>query len=166
VVGLILITAVFVGVRTWQGWDDGNPVRTAFESASSYTGDTVDSAAVPEAAAEPAETDDRAAAAEAVAAAAEAEAAAAAEAEPVEFTVGLTATDRSWVKVSEAGGEALFTGFLVAGESQDYTTEVPLTLWVGNAGVIEVAVDGQDQGPSGGSGEVREITVGADGFDD
>ncbi|WP_017587552.1 helix-turn-helix domain-containing protein [Nocardiopsis ganjiahuensis] len=160
VVGLILVAAVFVGVRTWQGWDDDNPVRTAFESARSNGGETVDSAVLPkEGVSGP---DQRAEAAE-VAETAEADGA---EEAAGEFTVALTASDRSWVKVTDTGGEALFTGFLLEGETQDYVTEEPLTLWVGNAGAVGVAVDGQDQGPAGNSGEVKEISVGADGFDD
>ena len=157
VVGLILVAAVFVGVRTWQGWDDDNPVRTAFESARSNGGETVDSAVLPE---ETVSDSERRAETAETAGADEAEEG------PGEFTVALTASDRSWVKVTDTEGEALFTGFLLEGETQDYVTEEPLTLWVGNAGAVEVAVDGQDQGPAGGSGEVKEIGVGADGFDD
>ena len=70
------------------------------------------------------------------------------------------------VKVTDAEGEILFTGFLLEGETQDYVTEVPLELWVGNAGEVAVAVDGEDLGPSGGVGEVKEFTVGAEGIGD
>lgn len=156
VVGLILVAAVFVGVRTWQGWDDTNPVRTAFESARSDTGETMDSAVRPgETNVDP---DQRAGAAETAEATGTEETAG-------EFTVALTATDRSWVKVTDTGGESLFTGFLLEGEAQEYVTEEPLNLWVGDAGAVEVAVDGRDQGAVGGVGEVKEIGVGADGFD-
>lgn len=155
VVGLILIAAVFVGVRTWQGWDEGNPVRTAFESARASGEDGVDSALRPNDA--PPVPVERAEAAEDTAPV---------EAEPVEFTVSLSAADRSWIEVSEVDGEALFTGFLLEGEAQEFTTEEPLSLWVGNAGSVNVTVDGEDHGPSGQIGEVREVTIGAEGLED
>ncbi|MFE1166918.1 helix-turn-helix domain-containing protein [Nocardiopsis sp. NPDC058789] len=152
VVGIILIAAVFVGVRTWQGWEEGNPVRTAFESARSGGEGGADSVLLPEDAAVPL---DRAETVEE----------APAEVEPVEFTVSFTASDRSWIEVSEADGEAIYTGFLLEGETQDYATEVPLNLWIGNAGAIDVAVDGEDHGPAGEIGEVREVTIGAEGLE-
>ncbi|MGW5875617.1 RodZ domain-containing protein [Nocardiopsis terrae] len=159
VVGLILVTAVFVGVRTWQGWEEGAPVRTAFGSAGSNSEEgTGPSAARDTEAAGGAEGD------AAGDAATEETGPAAGEAD--EFTVALTASERSWIRISDPAGEDLFTGFLTEGESQDHRTEVPLTLWVGNAGAIEVSVDGREQGPSGGPGEVKEVTVGADGLVD
>jgi cytoskeleton protein RodZ len=45
-------------------------------------------------------------------------------------------------------------------------TDDTLTLWLGNAGGVEVAVNGEDLGSVGRSGEVKEVVVGADGFDD
>lgn len=174
VVGLIVITAVFVGVRAWQGWDDGNPVRTAFDTVRDSGNETVDSSVQPSGSGAGTEGSGEGGAGEdgadeaqdarqkAEKAVAEARALAA----PEEFTVALSASDRSWIRVSDPAGEDVFTGFLLQGEARDFVTEEPMTLWVGNAGAIEVAVDGEDLGPSGGLGEVREITVGADGFDD
>ncbi|MFE9242291.1 helix-turn-helix domain-containing protein [Nocardiopsis sp. NPDC006938] len=149
VVGLILIAAVFVGVRTWQGWDEGNPVRTAFESARASGDEAVDSALRPEDAAVPVERAEPPV-----------------EVVPAEFTVTLSGTGRSWIEVKDAEGEGLFTGFLLEGESQEYAAEQPLNLWVGNAGAVDVAVDGEDHGPSGQIGEVREFTIGARGLGD
>ncbi|GAB3718905.1 helix-turn-helix domain-containing protein [Nocardiopsis nanhaiensis] len=154
VVAVIIVAGVFVGVRTWQGWEDGNPARTAFESVREDGGDTVDSSVLSEE--EAAKTSEEAAV----------EDTGPAEGEAGEFTVALSAYDRTWVKVSDLDGGDLFTGFLTNGEAEDFVTEEPVTVWVGNAGAVEVAIDGEDLGPSGGFGEVKEITVGADGIDD
>ncbi|WP_249188023.1 helix-turn-helix domain-containing protein [Nocardiopsis sp. MG754419] len=152
VVGLILVAAVIVGVRTWNGWDEGNPARTALETVrenDSGDGDAVGSVATPS----EGEATDRAGAV-------------APDAELEEFTVVLTGAGRSWVKVTDPAGEDVFTGFIVEGEALDYVSDQPLTLRFGNAGVVGVAVDGEDLGAGGRVGEVKEITVGAGGIGD
>ena len=141
VIGVILVLAVFVGVRAWQGWEGELPLRSAVESGSvvgpAEKGGGASEATVSDVPAlEP----------------------------PTEFTVGITASDRSWLKVTDADGTDLFTGFLLAGESQEYTDDDALTVRVGHAGALRVSVDGRDLGPAGSSGAVREITVDADGF--
>ncbi len=135
VVGAIFLLALFVGIRTWQDWDAGNPLRSAFDSST--TERTVDSAVG-------------------------AEEAAAAQ-EPVEFTVELSASGRSWVEVTGAEGEDLYVGYLLEGDVKDYVTEDMLNLWVGDAGAVSVTVDGESSGPLGLPGEVKEIVVGPDG---
>ncbi|WP_190394538.1 helix-turn-helix domain-containing protein [Nocardiopsis deserti] len=135
VVGAIFLLALFVGIRTWQDWDAGNPLRSAFDSST--TERTVDSAVG-------------------------AEEAAAAQ-EPVEFTVELKASGRSWVEVTGAEGEDLYVGYLLEGDVKDYVTEDMLNLWVGDAGAVSVTVDGENSGPLGLPGEVKEIVIGPDG---
>ncbi|WP_435106385.1 helix-turn-helix domain-containing protein [Nocardiopsis synnemataformans] len=135
VVGAIFLLALFVGIRTWQDWDAGNPLRSAFDSST--TERTVDSAVG-------------------------AEEAAAAQ-EPVEFTVELNASGRSWVEVTGAEGEDLYVGYLLEGDVKDYVTEDMLNLWVGDAGAVSVTVDGENSGPLGLPGEVKEIVIGPDG---
>ncbi|WP_306369890.1 DUF4115 domain-containing protein, partial [Nocardiopsis sp. CC223A] len=156
-VALLVVLSIVIGVRTWQDWD-GESLRTAFEGAG--TG-TVDSAVLPEAPGAAEEDggqqggDDPA----------RAEKAGKTERKADGTTVELTASARTWVEVTDAGGENLFTGFLTSGETRDYVTDDTLTLWLGNAGGVEVAVDGEDLGSAGRSGEVKEVVVGADGFD-
>ncbi|WP_053063638.1 helix-turn-helix domain-containing protein [Nocardiopsis sp. RV163] len=135
VVGAIFLLALFVGVRTWQDWDAGNPLRSAFDS--SVTERTVDSAMGAEEAA--------------------------AERGPVEFTVELGASGRSWVEVTGAEGEDLYVGYLLEGDVKEYVTEDMLNLWVGDAGAVSVTVDGEGSGPLGLPGEVKEIAIGPDG---
>ncbi|MFE1079562.1 helix-turn-helix domain-containing protein [Nocardiopsis alba] len=154
VVGLILVAAVVVGVRAWQDEESG-PVRTAFDAMRDKERDgdeAAGSVVLPEEGA--------------VVGKAQGEEGVKEAEEPEEFTVELNGSGRSWVKVTDAEGENLFTGFLLEGETRDYVTEVPLELWVGNAGEVAVAVDGEDLGPSGGVGEVKEFTVGAEGIGD
>ncbi|GAA1443238.1 helix-turn-helix domain-containing protein [Nocardiopsis tropica] len=150
VVGIIILLGVVVGVRTWQDWDGGNPLRTAFDSNGG--GETVDSAVLP--------GEGRAGADDAavVPAAEQAE-------EPAEFTLGLESAGRSWIKVTAPDGSDLFTGFLLKGEPQEYATEEGVSLWVGDAGSVEVSVDGEVLGPAGEIGEVKEVAIGPDGFD-
>ncbi|CAL9415417.1 hypothetical protein SUDANB121_01757 [Nocardiopsis dassonvillei] len=151
-VAVLVVLSIIVGVRAWRDWDGGNPLRTAFDETG--TG-TVDSAVLPETAVEPDGAGKQRPGADP----------ADGKAEPDEVTVGLTASARTWVKVTDAGGENLFTGFLTAGDTRDYVTDDTLTLWLGNAGGVEVSVDGEDLGPVGDTGEVKEVVVGADGFD-
>ncbi|RKS10180.1 uncharacterized protein DUF4115 [Nocardiopsis sp. Huas11] len=142
VVGVILVLAVFVGVRAWQGWEGEIPLRSAVESGSVVG---------------PVEEDDGGAAAATVADVPALE-------PPTEFTVGVAASDRTWLKVTDTDGTDLFTGFLLEGQAQEYVTDEALTLKVGHAGALRVSVDGRDLGAAGSSGAVREVTVDADGF--
>lgn len=137
----IVVLAAFIGVRTWQDWDTGDPLRAAFDSSSGEG--TVDSAVRPGGSEEAAE---------------------AVQAETGEFTVELAAAGRSWIEITEAGGEDLYVGFLLEGETQDYVTEENLNMWIGDAGAVTVTVNGEDLGPLGLPGEVKEVIVGPDGL--
>ncbi|MEV2275182.1 helix-turn-helix domain-containing protein [Nocardiopsis sp. NPDC049922] len=148
VVGIILLLGVLVGAHAWLEWEGANPLRAAFDTRS----DTVDSAVAKPGADVPAPSE-RPSLDEPV------------PAEPEEVTIALTASDRSWVKVTGGDGEDLFTGFLLDGDTEEYVTEDSIDLWLGNAGVVSVAVDGEDLGPLGLPGEVTSVTVGADGVE-
>jgi len=148
VVGVIILLGVIVGVRTWQDWEGDNPLRTAVQPNGD--GGTVDSAVLP--------GEERAGAEGGLAAKQAAE-------EPAEFTLGLVSAQRSWIKLTGADGDDLFTGFLLEGEEQEFAAEEGVSLWVGNAGAVEVSIDGKDLGPAGESGEVKEVAIGPDGFD-
>lgn len=135
VVGAIVLLALFVGLRTWQDWDAGNPLRAAFDSSSSER--TIDSAA--------------------------GTAAEAAQEQPAEFDVELSSSGRSWVEITDAEGEDLYVGYLLEGDARDYVTEDAINMWVGDAGAINVSVNGEDLGPLGLPGEVKEVVIGPDG---
>lgn len=153
VVGLILVAALIVGVRTWNGWEEGDPARTAFENVpdeDSGAQENVGSVVVPEE--EPvgkaqARGPEKAA-------------------EPAEFTVRLTGSGRSWVKVTDHEGGDVFTGFVVEGETLEYVTEEPLSFRLGKPSLVDVAVDGEDLGEGADSGGVGDFTIDGDGFVD
>ncbi|MFE3457564.1 helix-turn-helix domain-containing protein [Nocardiopsis aegyptia] len=146
VVGVILVLAVFVGVRAWKGWEGEMPLRSAVESGS-VVGPVEEGGAAARDGGGPAE----------------ASVADVPELEPP-FTVEVAASDRTWLKVTDAEGTDVFTGFLLEGQSREYVADDALTLRVGHAGALRVSVDGRDLGAAGSSGAVREVTVDADGF--
>lgn len=151
VVGIVLVAAVFVGVRSWQSWDETDPAQGAFEivrGEGSGGEEAIGAAILPAEA-----VGDRSRMGQE-------------SGEADEFTIELTGSGRSWVKVTDHAGEDLFTGFLVQGRTLDYVSERPLTMRFGNAGVVGIAVDGEDLGPGGHFGQVKEITVGAEGLED
>ena len=65
-------------------------------------------------------------------------------------------TGDSWIRVDEPDGNTLFRRFLRAGEVYNAPDRTDLTFSVGNAGAIEVAVDGESAPALGGSGELRQ----------
>lgn len=153
VVGLIIVAALIVGVRTWNGWEEGDPARTAFENVTdddSGAQENTGSVVVPE---EEPVGKAQARGPEKVA-------------EPAEFTVRLTGVGRSWVEVTDHEGGDVFTGFIVEGESLDYVSEDPLSFRLGKPSLVGVSVDGEDLGDGANSGGVGDFTVGADGFVD
>lgn len=151
VVGIILVAAVFVGVRSWQSWEGTDPTQGAFEvvrGQGSGGEETLGAAMLSgEVVGDRARMVQESGGAE-------------------KFTVELTGSGRSWVKVTDPAEGDLFTGFLVEGQTLDYVGERPLTMRFGNAGVVEIAVDGEDLGPGGDFGEVKEVTIGSEGLED
>jgi hypothetical protein len=71
--------------------------------------------------------------------------------------VGSTA--RSWLHVAGSNGQTLFEGILAAGmPSKNFTDSQLLSMTVGNAGVVDLVVNGKDRGLAGGSGQVVHKT--------
>ncbi len=72
------------------------------------------------------------------------------------------ASGYSWVR-AVVDGTTVFEGFLNAGDRQGWEAAHDLTVKVGNAGVIEVSVNGRSLGRFGGSGQVieRSFSVGS-----
>jgi cytoskeletal protein RodZ len=67
----------------------------------------------------------------------------------------LRATQDSWVQVRDGNEDLLFTRVLRAGDSYRVPNQSGLTLLTGNAGGLEVEVDGSPLGPLGPVGTVR-----------
>jgi cytoskeleton protein RodZ len=65
-------------------------------------------------------------------------------------------TGDTWVQVRERGGQALLTKVMKAGETFPVPTRANLVLNTGNAGRVEILVDGALVPPIGGQGTVRK----------
>ena len=66
----------------------------------------------------------------------------------------IRATDRSWVRVLGADDKVLLTRMLMPGDVYEAPNEPELSLEAGNAGALEIEVDGTKLPPIGGFGEV------------
>ena len=68
----------------------------------------------------------------------------------------------SWLFVSDASGRTLFSGQLLRGESRTFTTDTRLDLKIGNAGGVNLQVNGKQIAPIGVDGAVVSVSYGAD----
>jgi cytoskeletal protein RodZ len=78
---------------------------------------------------------------------------------PGGVVVVVTATGTSWISGSE-GATQVFQGTLQPGESQEFTDPEEVRVVIGNAGAVELTVNGRDLGSPGGDGEVVRLTFG------
>jgi cytoskeletal protein RodZ len=75
---------------------------------------------------------------------------------PVVVEVSLS--DRSWLSVT-ADGETVFEGTSEAGFEETWTAEDTLVFTTGNAGGVEVSINGDEAVPVGQTGDVRTLTI-------
>jgi cytoskeleton protein RodZ len=73
------------------------------------------------------------------------------------LSVAVVASDRSWVR-TVADGVIVYEGFLSSGDRQAWQAHRQLTIRAGNAGAIDVTVNGQHIGQLGRAGDVVEKT--------
>jgi cytoskeleton protein RodZ len=78
-------------------------------------------------------------------------------------TLLVQAEERTWLSVSDAAGQDVFTGVLEDGEAQDYQDDEELRVSLGNAGGVVLKVNDEEQEQVGDRGEVAHITVARDG---
>ena len=77
--------------------------------------------------------------------------------------IAITASrDRSYLLISDESGQVLFDGQMAQGEEKIYSSTSRLTLKVGNAGAIDLKVNGKTVPPIGTSGQVVTVTYGLD----
>ena len=76
-------------------------------------------------------------------------------ASPANSRVTLVATSRSWVQVRGPDDSLVLTRLLSPGDRYNVPDRQGLTLHTGNAGGLQVIVDGQEVGTLGADGEVR-----------
>ena len=67
----------------------------------------------------------------------------------------------SWISVSNAAGNSIFTGEVRKGESKEFTDAQLLRFVIGNAGAVTLTVNGEDRGIPGKIGEVVRLQVAA-----
>jgi cytoskeletal protein RodZ len=75
----------------------------------------------------------------------------------------ITATRaKSWLFVSDASGRTLFSGQIARGTTKTFSTELSLNVKVGNAGGVDLTVNGKSIDPIGADGEVVSVSYGVD----
>jgi hypothetical protein len=66
----------------------------------------------------------------------------------------------SWVAVSDSSGATLFSGRIRQGEEQTFQDDQLIYLVLGNAGALELIVNGENLGTAGTVGEVVRLEFG------
>jgi cytoskeletal protein RodZ len=79
----------------------------------------------------------------------------------VEVVVSATRA-KSWLFVSDATGRTLFSGQISAGTTKTFTTDQQLNLKIGNAGGVDLSVNGENVGSLGADGQVVSVSYGVD----
>jgi len=75
----------------------------------------------------------------------------------------ITATRaKSWLFVSDASGQTLFSGQIARGTTKTFSTELSLNVKIGNAGGVDLTVNGKSVDPIGADGEVVSVSYGVD----
>jgi cytoskeleton protein RodZ len=71
--------------------------------------------------------------------------------------VDVRATEKSWVQVTTGTGQELFQGLMDVGMTKSFSDKRQLRLVIGNAGGIELTVNGTDIGATGRRGQVARL---------
>ena len=75
----------------------------------------------------------------------------------------ITATRaKSWLFVSDASGRTLFSGQIARGTTKTFSTDLSLNVKIGNAGGVDLTVNGKSVEPIGADGEVVSVSYGVD----
>jgi cytoskeletal protein RodZ len=72
----------------------------------------------------------------------------------------LAASGTSWLSVTDSAGNSLFSGNLQQGATQTFDDSQLITMVLGNAGAVDLNVNGKDIGAPGGLGEVVHLQFG------
>lgn len=74
--------------------------------------------------------------------------------------VGLHVTESTWVSVRTAGGHMVFSGLMAKGDARRFTDHKQLRLTLGNAGAVQLTVNGKSIGSAGDKGQVVKLRFG------
>ena len=69
---------------------------------------------------------------------------------------------KSWLFVSDGAGTVLFSGQIQQGVSKTFTSDLSINLKVGNAGGVDLTVNGNEVESIGADGEVVDLSYGVD----
>ena len=67
---------------------------------------------------------------------------------------------KSWVRVTDGSRRTLFEGQLTTGQGPVFTDARQISVLLGNAGAVQLVVNGRNLGPAGGLGEVKRVVFG------
>jgi cytoskeletal protein RodZ len=81
-----------------------------------------------------------------------------------QVVLNLSATEKTWLSITSEG-KHLFSGFLEPSQTKTLTGLDVAQMTVGNAGGIEVRLNGKPIGPIGKSGQVRRVVFTPDNFE-
>lgn len=79
----------------------------------------------------------------------------------VEVIVSATRA-KSWLSVSDAAGQSLFSGVIPKGTSKSFASDISINIRVGNAGGVDLQVNGKVVAPIGTNGQVVNVSYGVD----
>ncbi|MGN6090456.1 MAG: helix-turn-helix domain-containing protein [Actinomycetales bacterium] len=78
---------------------------------------------------------------------------------PGAVTVGISATrGTSWIQATDAAGKVLYSGLLRKGSTRDLSADASIKLVMGNAGSLDLVVNGTPIGAPGKPGDVVRVT--------
>ena len=69
---------------------------------------------------------------------------------------------KSWIFVSDSSGRVLFSGQILRGVTKTFSTDAQLNLKIGNAGGVELSVNGKKIDSLGADGQVVSVSYGVD----
>jgi cytoskeletal protein RodZ len=72
------------------------------------------------------------------------------------------ARGKSWLFVSDSSGRTLFSGQIARGTTKTFSSDVSLNVKVGNAGGVDLTVNGKKVDSIGADGEVVSVSYGVD----
>ncbi len=77
--------------------------------------------------------------------------------------LSLSAKEKTWLSIS-SGGKQIFAGVLEAEETKTLSGLEMAKMTIGNAGGVDVHLNGKDVGPLGAKGQVRVVVFTPEGF--
>jgi cytoskeletal protein RodZ len=69
---------------------------------------------------------------------------------------------KSWLFISDSSGRVLFSGQVAKGVTKTFTTDAQLNLKIGNAGGVDLSVNGKKIDSVGADGQVVSVSYGVD----